>query len=179
MDLSPYIESLQRDLARAAAPGGAEMTRAADLLGASLDSSARLTLLEVLSEAAAEITASLRAATVEVRLHGREAELVVTEEESGPAAAYPASHPGPESGDVARLTLRLPEQTKEHLEAAATAAGVSVNTWLVRAVNAALAGSAAPQWPGPPGNPPSPQSGYPAPPRRGRGARRLTGYAEA
>ena len=31
MDLTPYIESLQRDLAASAAPGGAEVTRAAEL----------------------------------------------------------------------------------------------------------------------------------------------------
>lgn len=181
MDLSPYIESLQRDLTNAAAPGGPEMSRAAGLLGTSLESSARLTMLEVLAEAAAEITARLSSATVEVRLHGRDADLVVTEEQATPPA-YPSAAPSTvESGDVARITLRLPEQLKEHAEAAATAAGVSVNTWLVWAVTAAV--GAPPSWPGPPRGgpphpPPPPPPGHPSP-GRGRGARRLTGYAEA
>ncbi len=79
MDLTPYIECLQRDLAASAAPGGAEVTRAAELLTGAVEASARLCLLEALSEAAAEITTKLATATVDVRLRGREADLTVTE----------------------------------------------------------------------------------------------------
>src|SRR5205814_960825 len=52
MDLSPYLEALRRDLAASAAPGGPDIARAADLLGGSLEASARLCLLEALSDAA-------------------------------------------------------------------------------------------------------------------------------
>ena len=171
MDLSPYLESLRRDLANAAAPGGPEVIRAADLLAMSIDTSARLTLLEVLSDAAAEVTSRLGTATVEVRLHGRDADLVVTED-PGPPPAYPATPAGAESGDVARITLRLPEHLKEQVEGAAATDGASVNTWLVRAVTTALS-TAAPPWPAPaswaddsppPPRPPRPQT---AGPRRG------------
>src|SRR5262249_2754494 len=55
MDLTPYIDGLQRDLAASAAPGGPDVTRAAQLLGGSIEASARLLLLEALSDAAAEI----------------------------------------------------------------------------------------------------------------------------
>ena len=79
MDLTPYIEGLQRDLAASAAPGGPEVIRAAELLGSSIESSARLLLLEALSDAAAEITARLHSATVDALVRGRQADLTVTE----------------------------------------------------------------------------------------------------
>src|SRR6478609_2326236 len=99
MDLSPYLETLRRDLAAAAAPGGPDVHRAADLLAGSLEASARLVLLEALSDAAAEITARLShddggQVSVEVRLRGREAQLVVTETEPHPAEPAP-TRPGP------------------------------------------------------------------------------------
>lgn len=163
MDLTPYIEGLQRDLAAAAAPGGPEITRAADMLTGSLEASARLCLLEALSEAAAEITTKLRTATVDVRLRGREADLTVTEVATAPEPA-PAAAPVDASGELARLTLRMPEQLKEQAERAAAAEGISVNAWLVRAVAAAVAG-----------NRPNP----PAPGVTVRTSRRLTGFAQA
>jgi hypothetical protein len=168
MDLSPYLEALRHDLAAAAAPGGPEVTRAADLLSSSLEASTRLVLLEALSDATAEITSKLDSVSVEVRLRGREADLVVNETpQMEPAAAPPP--PPTEGGDLARVTLRLPEPLKEQVERVATAEGVSVNTWLVRAVSAALYGAP----PAPP-RPPLP----PLPPRSPRG-RRITGFAQS
>jgi hypothetical protein len=161
MDLSPYLETLRRDLAAAAAPGGPDIARAAELLGVSLESSARLCLLEALSDATAEITTRLDSATVEVRLRGREADLVVTESapQPTPAAPPPAA---PEGADLARITLRLPEPLKEQIERAASAEGVSVNAWLVRAIGAAVYTP-----------PPIPNS------ERMRPGRRITGFAQA
>src|SRR5262245_59062144 len=163
MDLTPYLAALRRDLAATAAPGGDEVARAAELLTGSLDASARLCLMEALSDAAAEITTKLAgSATVDVRLRGREADLVVTELATQPA---PPAAPPPiaDSGDVARITLRLPEPLKEEVERAAAAAGISVNSWLVRAVGAAVH-----------------RGGQPTQPDRGRGfGRRVTGYAQA
>ena len=67
-----------------------------------------------------------------------------------------------DTGDVARVTLRLPESLKEAVERAAAAEGISVNSWLVRAVAAAAT----------PDNP--------NPPRAGRAfGRRVTGFAQA
>lgn len=160
MDLTPYLDNLRRDLAAAAAPGGPEIIRAADLLAGSLDSSARLSLLEALSDAAAEITTKLGSATVEVRMRGREADLVVNEI-SEPEAPPPAAPPVSDSGDVARITLRLPEPLKEAVERAASAEGISVNAWLVRAVTAAVHG------------------GFTPPPSGRTFGRRVTGFAQA
>ena len=169
MDLTPYLETLRADLAAAAAPGGSETTRAAELLGHSLESSARLALLEALSDAAAEITTRLSDATVEVRLRGRSADLVVTAVDQ-PASAEPVAPAPPpvEGGDLTRLTLRMPEALKTHVEQIAAAEGISVNAWLVRAVTAAVSFP-----PGPPG-PPVP----PAPPR-GRPGKQIKGYFQA
>jgi hypothetical protein len=170
MDLSPYIDGLQRDLAASAAPGGPEVTRAAELLGGSLEASARLCLLEALSEAAAEITSRLRTATVDVRLRGREADLTVTEiapaaEPVPPMPPMPPAPPGvPDGGaDPARITLRLNEALKEHVERAAAAEGISVNQWIVRVIHGALSG----------GNPSQPTHAT------HRSGRRITGFAQA
>jgi HicB-like protein involved in pilus formation len=138
MDLTPYLESLRSDLTAAAAPGGPETTRAAELLGNALEASARLALLQALSDATAEITTRLHGTVVDVRLRGREADLVVTH----PVVEHPA--PPVDSGDLARVTLRLPESLKAHAERAAAAEGVSVNAWLVRAVSTAASQPAAP-----------------------------------
>ncbi|GIJ69445.1 toxin-antitoxin system HicB family antitoxin [Virgisporangium ochraceum] len=187
MDLTPYLESLRRDLAAAAAPGGETAARSAELLSSALESAARLSLLEALSDAAAEITTKLDGSSVEVRLRGRDAELVVTD--GAPmASAPPPPLVADGGGDVARITLRLPEALKEQAERAATEEGISVNAWLVRAVAAALQGYGGwppvpptpPMPPGPPG-PPGwfPGPGGPPPGGRGRRPRRMTGFAQA
>jgi hypothetical protein len=41
---------------------------------------------------------------------------------------------------MARLTLRVPEHLKPHIDDAATREGLSVNAWLVRAISAAVQG---------------------------------------
>jgi len=141
MDLTPYLETLRADLTAAAAPGGPDTTRAAELLGYALESSARLALLEALSDAAAEITTRLADTSVEVRLRGRDADLVVTRG----ASPEPAASPPPlDGGDLARLTLRMPEALKAHVEQSAAAEGISVNAWLVRAVTAAATSAPTP-----------------------------------
>jgi predicted HicB family RNase H-like nuclease len=135
MDLDPYLDSLRRGLANAAAPGGAEIARAAELLAVALEPSVRLSLLDVLSDAAAEITEQLSHASVELRIRGREADLVV----SDATAEIPAPPPvTAEGADQARVSLRLPEHLKQQAEQAAATEGISVNAWLIRAVAAAL-----------------------------------------
>jgi len=167
MDLTPYLESLRADLAAAAAPGGPETTRAADLLGHSLEASARLALLQALSDAAAEITTKLNDASVEVRLRGREADFVVTNlAPEQPSEPSPGAGPPPtDVGDLTRLTLRMAESLKTHVEQMAANENVSVNAWLVRAVASAVT-----------------QPKGPSQPSRGGAARsgkRMTGYFQA
>src|ERR1700761_55872 len=104
MDLTPYLETLRTDLTAAAAPGGPETTRAAELLGGALESSARLVLLEALSDAAAEITTRLTDASVEVRLRGRQADLVVNQATPAEPAERTAVTAEPlDNGELIRL----------------------------------------------------------------------------
>ncbi len=153
MDLTPYVDALRRDLMAAAAAGTDETRRTAELLGAALDPAARMAILDALSAAAADVTAALTDVTVELRMHGREPRIAVDTVDPEPAAPPP---PGEEADGTARVTLRLPESVKSRTEDAAAREGVSVNTWLVRAVMQALD---------------SPRSGS------ARAGRRLTGYA--
>ena len=165
MDLSPYVESLRSDVTAAAAVGGPDVSRAAELVADALDPALRLVLLDLLTDAANELTAAMDGATVEVRLRGREPELVVTGDQ--PAAEPPPYAPpgGADDEGTARLTLRLPETLKARAEQAAATEGISVNSWLVRAVHRALF-----EPPLPPA-PPAP----PWPP----GPRRITGFGRA
>ncbi|WP_129841314.1 hypothetical protein [Streptomyces sp. RFCAC02] len=155
MDLTPYVDTLRRELAVAAEAGGEDARDLAERLTAPLESATRLTLLNVLSAAMAEITRELAPGSVDVRLRGLDPDFVVTPPpaESGatvaPAAATEAfTAPAPAEGDeggTARVNLRLPAHLKARAEEAAGREGLSVNAWLVRAVSAAVDGGARPR----------------------------------
>ncbi|HEY3871341.1 MAG TPA: DUF1778 domain-containing protein [Actinocrinis sp.] len=146
MELTPYAESLRRELASAAEVGGQDARALADRLLQPLDAAVRLTLLEALSAAAEEISAELAPGAVDVRLRGGAASFVVTPApaEPGSAAEAPLDVRLPVAdGDEAamvRINLRLPANLKALIEDAAAAGGLSVNAWIVRAAAAALSG---------------------------------------
>jgi hypothetical protein len=151
MELSEYVESLRRELAAVTRVAGDEVARAGELLGDALDSAVRLTLLDVLSGAAAEITSQMSDAVVEVRLGsgglgGGEATFVVvgTPGEPEPEAPPPPAAADEEDSGTARVTLRLPDALKGRMEAVASREGVSVNAWLIRAVGRAVDNPAGP-----------------------------------
>src|SRR5690348_14965667 len=78
MDLTPYVDSLRRELAGAAELGGAEARALAERLSGPLESATRLALLDALSAATDEITRDLAPGSVELRLRGRDPSFVVT-----------------------------------------------------------------------------------------------------
>jgi hypothetical protein len=135
MDLSPYVDSLRADLEAAAAAGTTETQATARLLSGALDASLRLCLVDALSALAAEVTAASDV-EVEIRMHGREPQLVVSSAPEPPTAL--ADPIDDDDRGTARLTVRLPESLKERAEEQATREGLSVNAWMVRAVNAAV-----------------------------------------
>ncbi|MEU6882219.1 hypothetical protein [Streptomyces sp. NPDC046712] len=162
MDLTPYVDHLRHELAVAANAGGDEARALAERLTAPLESAARLTLLNALSDAANEITRELAPGSVDVRLRGLDPDFVVTTPlalespgEEGPdltppmapsmAPVAPLAAEG-EEGATARINFRLPAHLKARVEDAAGQEGLSVNAWLVRAVATALE-------PGGPGQP--------------------------
>jgi hypothetical protein len=134
MELERFIEALQADLEGIAGVGDDAASEAARRLTGALRSSAGLRLLDVLSEAALELTSQLPDAHVEVRLVGQDPSLVYVPDE-GDAPSAPAAG---EDTPAARITLRLPEGLKASIEVAATREGVSVNTWLIRALARAV-----------------------------------------
>jgi hypothetical protein len=142
MDLTPYVDTVRRELALAADAGGDESRALAERLTAPLESAIRLTLLDALSAAADEITRELAPGSAELRLRGGEPEFVVTPAPSdepvadvSPAATSPAA----DEGAMTRINLRMPEQLKAGIEQAAGGERLSVNAWLVRVIAAALA----------------------------------------
>jgi hypothetical protein len=155
MDLTPYVETLRRELAVAAEAGGDEARELAERLTAPLESATRLTMLHVLSAAMDEITRELAPGSVDVRLRGLDPDFVVTPPPAdggasvGPAApAEPLRAQAPADGDeggTARVNLRLPAHLKARAEEAAAREGLSVNAWLVRAVSAAIDGGTRPR----------------------------------
>jgi hypothetical protein len=143
MDLDRYITELQAQLAAAAESGDPAERAVAERLSVGLDAAARLMVLGVLSDAATEITRELAPGSVDVVLRGRDPHLVVT----GLAATGTADLPPPQEGVPAepldntvtsRTTLRLPDRLKARAEQAAAEEGLSVNSWFVRAIAAAL-----------------------------------------
>ena len=143
MNLLPYIERLHEQLLIAADAGGDEARALAERLTAPLESAARLMLLDALSGAAAEITVELAPGSVDVRLRGLDPEFVIaipaTDVTAMPASASTSvADTDTDEGSTSRTTLRLPDHLKSRAEAAASRDGLSVNTWLVRAVSAAL-----------------------------------------
>jgi hypothetical protein len=188
MDLTQYVGTIRRELAVAAEAGGADARALAERLTAPLESATRLTLLNVLSAAADEITRDLAPGSVEVRLRGGDPSFVVMPPPAEPEDAEfenvgegnvtdslirmgevmtgvrpPAESPDADEG-TSRINFRPPQHLKVRIEEAAAREGMSVNAWLVRAAAAALetGGGQA--------------SGRRAPRRAPRGAQRYTGW---
>jgi len=133
MQIGPYVHALQEDLAAAAALAGDEATQeAARRLAQALEPSLQLRLLDLLSEIALGLSGQVPG-RVEVRLAGREPELVYVEEEQ----PEPAAAPGDDALS-ARITLRLSEGLKAQVEVAAASESLSVNSWIVRALSRGL-----------------------------------------
>jgi len=139
MELGQYVSDLQRQLVDAAENGTEDTRAVAERLAAGLDAAARLVLLDVLSAAAGEITRDLAPGSVDMRLRGRDVEFVVTQPNTeSDSDERPAAPLDLDDASTSRTTLRLPDALKTRVDEAAAADGLSVNTWLVRAIAAAL-----------------------------------------
>lgn len=131
MNLTIVLQGLQEDLQSAAELGDERAAQVARRLGDVVGSRLRLSLLDLLSQVAVEVSSKLPNGHVEVRLAGQEPELVFVDE---------ASDAAPAAGEElsARITLRLPDSLKVAVERAAGREGLSTNTWLVRALARAV-----------------------------------------
>lgn len=141
MDLSTYLTQLREDLTTAASAGDEQTRQTAAVLSAAIEPAARLAIMNALSDLAAEVTTQLDGQVVDVRLDGRDVNVVVTgtgDDQSEPTGTTPPPPLSGDAGDVSRITLRLLEQIKSQAEQAASTQGVSLNTWLAQAVQGAL-----------------------------------------
>ena len=129
MQLDGHIQAIREDLATTAGLGDEATAQAAQRLSEALASTLHLRLLDLLGEAALEISGQLDSGRVEVRLAGREPELFVVLDDASDSTQVA---PGEEFSE--RITLRLPEKLKASIEAEAAQEGISTNAWLVRTI---------------------------------------------
>jgi len=153
METAQFIDGLQSDLRELAQLGGDELAQAAQRLEGAVRQSATLRLIDALTQVALEVSSQLPNGHLDVRLAGQDPELVYVEEEGEEPQAQTV-----EDGLTARITLRLPDSLKVALEKAAESEGVSVNTWLVRALQRSVSGGGG---------------------RAVRSGKRITGYARS
>jgi len=131
MQIDGHINALRDELRRVASLGDETTAHAAELLSMALESSLARRLQDILAEAALELNNQLSDGHVEIRVAGRDLELVVVQDDGSV----------PETADEAfsaRITLRLPESLKQRIESSASREGASVNTWLVQALQRAV-----------------------------------------
>ncbi|HEY7398737.1 MAG TPA: hypothetical protein VH538_10570 [Gaiellaceae bacterium] len=127
MNLTIMLNGVQEDLEGLAELGDDRSAQIARRLAESLGSSLRLKLLDLLSQAAVELSSKLPSGHVEVRLAGQEPEFVYIDTTGEGAGVV-----GEELS--ARISLRLSDTLKLTVEKAADREGVSTNTWIVRAI---------------------------------------------
>jgi hypothetical protein len=147
MNLRHYADTLRGELMMSAEAGSPETRELAERLLSPFGAAIQLLLLDVLNEAAEEITRELSPGSVHMRLRGRDPVFVVTAPEprsepaveAAPAAPAPVLVPDGDDGGTSRINLRLPDHLKTSVEEAAARAGLSVNAWLVRAAAGAVA----------------------------------------
>jgi HicB family len=138
MQLAHHLAQVHEQLGAAAALGDDRAREIAAALATAATPAVRLALLGAVSETADEITAALLdypgSPAVTVRLDGDE---IVVDVRATGAAGDAEEQPRTDGEPSARISLRLSEELKADINAAAERDGVSVNTWLVRAASAA------------------------------------------
>lgn len=133
METGIFLDAVEADL-ETSTTGDVEATADAVRLSTALRSSLQLRLFDAMGQAALELSDQMASGHVEVRLAGRDVELVYVPDT--PPQATSTSDVDDEG--TARLTLRMPESLKSQVERAAGREGRSTNAWLVDAVKRAL-----------------------------------------
>ncbi len=164
MNLDHYVDKVRTGVTNGAALADEQTQSLAARLGATIDSSTRLALIEALSDAAGLISAELAPGSVELRMAGNEPQFVVGLAQANGEPTVLVPEPESDAADadvsgeiaddepVARISLRLPASVKTRVDELSDAAGISTNAWLVRAITNAIETPHAvpPQPPSPP-----------------------------
>jgi len=125
MKMSLVVDELRSDVVAVGDLGDDAVAEVAERIATVLGRSVPGRVLDLLSDAAAELSAALPEGRVEIRVAGDDVDLAYVADEHAPA--------GESDGDLsARISLRLGEGLKSRLEERATAEGISVNAFIVR-----------------------------------------------
>jgi hypothetical protein len=131
--MSLTVDSLRGDVRAIGELGDETVAEVAERIATLLSRSVPAVVLDLLSQGAAELSSELPGGRVEVRVSGDDVDLVY-------AAEDPTPTPTPAAGDpegelTARISLRLSEGLKVRVEQAASTEGISVNSFIVRALD--------------------------------------------
>jgi hypothetical protein len=132
--MSSVVDSLRGDVQAVGELGDEMVAEVAERIASLLARSVPGVVLDLLSLAVAELSSQLPDGKVEIRVSGDDVDLsyVAVAEEPDPVVA-PA---GDADGDLsARITLRLSEGLKLRVEQKAAAESLSVNSFIVRALD--------------------------------------------
>ncbi|MGP0032871.1 MAG: toxin-antitoxin system HicB family antitoxin [Acidimicrobiales bacterium] len=126
MKMSLVAEGFRADVLAVGELGDETVADVADRIAAIVARSAAGRIMDVLSEVTAEISAGLPGGRVEIHLVGDDVEFAYVDDRP------PATET---DGDLSsRITLRLPERLKLEVEASASSESLSVNSWILRAL---------------------------------------------
>jgi predicted HicB family RNase H-like nuclease len=127
MKMSLVVDGLRSDVIAVGELGDDAVADLAERIADVLARSAPARILDLLSDAATEVSAELPEGRVELRVAGDDMQFSYVEDEHVQG--------GDGEGDLsARITLRLSEGLKARVEDGAARQGISVNSYIVRAL---------------------------------------------
>lgn len=140
MKMSDIEVGFAQDLASIATVADPEVHKALERIAGVWQPMLRQRLLELMSLVAADLSGTVGiAGHVELRVSGDDVSFSVVSEDLDPVAVVAAGSvsdaPAETPESEARISLRLSERLKDRIAADAAADGMSVNTWIVRALD--------------------------------------------
>ena len=130
MKMSLVVDGLRSDVVAVGELGDDTVAEVAERIADVLSRSVPGRVLDLLSDAAADVTASLPDGRIDIRVAGDDVDMTYVEDDLGPGVAA-----GDGDDLSARITLRISEGLKSRVEQSAAAEGVSVNTFILRTLD--------------------------------------------
>jgi hypothetical protein len=126
MKMSLAVDGLLSDVTAVGDLGDAQVAEVAERIAAVLARSLPSRILDLVSEVSGEVSRELPQGRIDIHVGGDDIELVYVDDD-------PAT-PQSDAELTARITLRLSEQLKARVEESASRQGLSVNGWVLRAI---------------------------------------------
>jgi hypothetical protein len=131
MQTSWFTETLRSDLEAVGSMGSDKAMKVADRMITVALPLAKARMLEAMSMALVELSATLGVEGIDLRVSGDDVTFVPTQPST-------ETRPVDTSGEQARFSLRLPDELKARIDDRAGREGISTNTWIVRALESAV-----------------------------------------